>query len=179
MPTDVSLATFASGCFWCTEAVFERIKGVIRIQSGYAGSSTTPPTYEQVSLGNSGFTEAIQLRFNPKQITYEALLTIFFSAHDPTTLNRQGNDVGSQYALVIYYHSEAQKIKAKQMIQTFEENNVFNRSIVTRIEPFHYFYPAEDYHQKYFQKHPEAAYCQLIIKPKVQKINTLFSDFVK
>lgn len=161
-------ATLATGCFWCTEAVYQHVPGVIRSVSGYAGGLVENPTYAQVSSGASGHAECIQIEFDPAVVSYERLLEIFFEAHDPTTLNRQGADEGTQYRSVIFYHNEAQQraaARAKIAAQAHHDD-----PIVTSVEPLTKFWPGEDYHQNYFAKHPDQAYCRFVIKPKIKKL---------
>ena len=163
------LATFGAGCFWCVEAVFERLDGVKSVTSGYAGGTIANPTYEQVCTGKSGHAEVTQIEFDPKKISYEQLLTTFFEAHDPTTLNRQGADSGTQYRSVVFYHNDAQKaaatkIKAEAQAQLFSP-------IVTEISPLTTFYKAENYHQDYFRNNSQAPYCQMVIRPKLEKLD--------
>lgn len=173
------LATFAGGCFWCLEAVFERVKGVDQVQSGYTGGSRPNPSYEQVCTGTTGHAEAIQIRYDPNQITFQELLEIFFAIHDPTTPDRQGADIGSQYRSVIFYHSDKQKEQAKVYIQHLEAEKVFTNPIVTEIDSFRVFYPAEIDHYRYFDRNPNAPYCQVVIDPKVQKLLKNFKDKAK
>lgn len=161
------LATFGGGCFWCTEAVFELVDGVKSSTSGYAGGTVPDPTYEQVCTGATGHAEVIQVEFDPARVSYEKLLEMFWKAHDPTTLNRQGNDRGTQYRSVIFYHSEAQKLAAEKSKRAAQPK--FADPIVTEIVPLTKFYRAEDYHQDYYRKHPEQGYCRVVIKPKVEK----------
>ncbi|TSC88323.1 MAG: peptide-methionine (S)-S-oxide reductase [Microgenomates group bacterium Gr01-1014_7] len=160
--------TFGGGCFWCTEAIFKRLKGVKSVVSGYAGGTTENPTYMQVSSGNTGHAEAIQIKFDPEIISFEKLLEVFFATHDPTTLNQQGADVGTQYRSVIFYHNDSKKQIAEKKIKP---------SFVTQIEPYKNFYPAEDYHQNYYDRNKDQnPYCTLVIDPKIQK---LMKDFKK
>lgn len=162
------LATFGGGCFWCLEAVFERLDGVTSVTSGYAGGKKENPTYQEVCSGATGHAEVVQIAFDPKKISYEKLLEIFWAAHDPTTLNKQGADVGTQYRSVILYHSAAQKAAAEKSKETAQWR--FPAAIVTEIVPLTRFYPAEDYHQDYFRKHPNAPYCAVVISPKLEKL---------
>ncbi|HYC70784.1 MAG TPA: peptide-methionine (S)-S-oxide reductase MsrA [Opitutaceae bacterium] len=162
------LATFGGGCFWCTEAVYERVPGVKRVVSGYAGGKTDRPTYKQICLGDTGHAEVIQIEFDPGRVTYEQLLEIFFEAHDPTTLNRQGADEGTQYRSVIFYHSDAQKRAAAAA--KVAAAKIWDDPIVTEISPAPKFWPAEDYHQNYFAKNPTQGYCSFVIRPKVKKL---------
>ena len=172
-------ATFAGGCFWCTEAVFKRLQGVQSVQSGYAGSAVEKPTYEQVSSGETHAAESIQITFDPKSISYQTLLEVFFATHDPTTLNRQGNDVGTQYRSVIFYHSDEQKKQAEAEKEKLGKSDMYNDPIVTEIVPFTSFYPAEAEHKDYYEKNKSAPYCKLIIDPKIQKLLKKFSNEVK
>src|SRR5262245_21850313 len=162
------LATFGGGCFWCLEAVFERLDGVAAVTSGYAGGKKDNPTYKEVCSGNTGHAEVIQIAFDPKRVSYDKLLELFWDAHDPTTMNRQGADVGTQYRSVIFYHSDAQKAAAEKSKQTAQWR--FPARIVTEIVPLTKFYKAEDYHQDYFRNHPNAPYCAVVISPKLEKL---------
>jgi peptide-methionine (S)-S-oxide reductase len=162
------LATIGGGCFWCIEAVFEQLDGVVTVTSGYAGGQTENPTYKEVCGGETGHAEVVQIDFDPSKISYEKILSIFWKAHDPTTLNRQGNDVGTQYRSVIYHHSEEQRKIAEASMKAQAES--FERPIVTEIAPLKKFYPAEEYHQDYYRKNPEAGYCTFVIRPKLQKL---------
>lgn len=172
-------AIFGGGCFWCTEATFEMLRGVVSVYPGYAGGHTQNPTYFQVCNTETGHAEVIQVEFDPSQISYEDLLTVFFSVHDPTTLNRQGNDVGEQYRSIILTTTEKQKQKAEKFIQKLSENEFKEKKIVTEVKPLDIFYPAEDYHHHYFQKNPEQAYCQLVVNPKVTKMKQRFAELLK
>ena len=169
-------ATLAGGCFWCIEAVFKEVDGVAHVISGYTGGTTVNPTYEQVCTGKTGHAEAVQARFNPHKISYREMLEIFFSVHDPTTLNRQGADVGTQYRSAIFYHNEEQKAVARALIREFEQANLWNKPIVTQVVALDKFYPAEDYHQEYFPKHPEEGYCQMVISPKIGKFRQKWAN---
>ena len=159
-------ATLGGGCFWCIEAAFNEIRGVVNVESGYAGGELDSPTYEQVCTGTTGHAEVVKVTFDPSIISFREILEIFFTAHDPTTLNRQGADVGNQYRSVIFYHNEKQKEVAEQVIAELNAAKVWDDPIVTQVEPFKNFYKAEEYHRKYFSRHPEAAYCRTIITPK-------------
>ncbi len=163
------IATFGGGCFWCTEAVFSELQGVEKVESGYAGGSTLDPTYEQVCSGKTGHAEVVQITFNPRVISYKELLEIFFTIHDPTTLNRQGADVGTQYRSIILYHNDEQKGVAEQAIREIDSAQIWKRPIVTQVRPLDVFYRAEDYHQQYFKQNPKQSYCQVVISPKVAK----------
>lgn len=173
------VATLGGGCFWCTEAVFDQLEGVVEVEPGYSGGAKANPTYEEVCTGATGHAEVIQITFNPKVVTFKEILEIFFTIHDPTTLNRQGNDVGTQYRSVIFYHNAEQKTVAEQVIREISEEKVWNAPIVTQIEQFKAFYKAEDYHKDYFKKHPEQAYCRVVIAPKIAKLQKLYSSMLK
>jgi peptide-methionine (S)-S-oxide reductase len=166
------VATLAGGCFWCIEAVYQEIDGVESVVPGYTGGSSTNPTYEQVSTGKSGHAEAVQVTFDPAEVSYREILEIFFSAHDPTTLNRQGADVGTQYRSAIFYHSDKQKTISQEVMKEINKARLWERPMVTQVAPISKFYPAEDYHRDYFKKHPEHAYCQAVISPNVNKLRT-------
>lgn len=163
-------ATFGAGCFWCVEAVFERLDGVTSVEAGYAGGHTANPTYEDVCSGNTGHAEVAQITFDPKRISYERLLEVFWEAHDPTTLNRQGADVGTQYRSAIFFGSPAQKAAAEASRTKAQAH--FDRPIVTQIQPLEHFYAAENYHQDYFRNNPNAPYCRLVIQPKLEKLKS-------
>ena len=171
--------TLGGGCFWCTEAVFARLKGVTSAFPGYSGGKIPNPSYEQVSTGKTGHAEATQVTYNPSVITFRQILEIFFATHDPTTLNRQGADVGSQYRSIIFYHTEDQRKEAEAYIKELTKNKTFPNPIVTAVEPFSVFYPAEEYHQKYYERNREAAYSQYVIAPKVEKLEKKFGDKIK
>jgi len=172
-------ATFGTGCFWCTEAIFERLKGVIKVVSGYGGGNIPDPTYEEVSTGTTGHAECCQVIYDASKISYDELLEVFWKTHDPTTLNRQGNDVGTQYRSVIFYHSPEQKEKAEHYKKELDSSGAFNKPIVTAIEPYKNFYSAEDYHQKYFEYNGGQMYCRLVIAPKVDKFEKVFKNKLK
>lgn len=167
VPTE--LATLGGGCFWCTEAVFQMLPGVVSVTNGYAGGTTPNPTYEQVCSGNTGHAEVIQIAFDPTQVSYEKILETFWEAHDPTTLNRQGNDVGTQYRSIILYHDARQKAEAEQ--SKAEAQRHFEQPILTEIVPLTKFYPGEDYHQNYYRANPDQPYCRVVIRPKVEKFS--------
>lgn len=173
------LTTLGSGCFWCSEAVFTLIRGVAKVEPGYAGGELPNPSYEQVSTGTTGHAEVVQLTFNPDAISFREILEIFFGTHDPTQLNRQGSDVGTQYRSVIFYHNPEQKATAEQIVKELESEKVYDKPIVTKIEPFKTFYPAEAYHKDYFKKHPKQAYCQAVIAPKIDKLQKTFISKLK
>lgn len=172
-------ATFANGCFWCTEAVFQRLKGVVKVTSGYAGGQTENPTYREVCSGETGHAECLQIEFDPDIISFEELLEIFWATHDPTTLNRQGNDVGTQYRSAIFYHNDDQKEKAIASKTALENSKIFDAPIVTAIVPLTTFYPAEIEHHNYYNRNPDQAYCYYVARPKVEKLKKLFADKVK
>ena len=172
-------ATFGSGCFWCSEAVFDRLKGVNKVVSGYSGGNVTNPTYEQVCTGTTGHAEAVQIIYDPAQISYAQLLEVFWKTHDPTTLNRQGNDVGTQYRSAIFYHSDEQRKLAEQYKQKLDAVKAFRGPIVTELAPFREFFPAEQYHQDYYRLHGRQPYCQFIIRPKIEKLEKVFADRLK
>ena len=173
------VATLGGGCFWCLEAVFEMLRGVQKVESGYAGGRVPSPTYYQVCSGNTGHAEVVRVTFDPSAIAYRDVLEAFFATHDPTTLNRQGADVGTQYRSVIFYHSPEQKRTAEQMIAELDGSDVWDAPIVTEVVPFEAFYPAEEYHQEYFRKNPRQGYCQAVISPKVAKFRKQFVDRLK
>jgi peptide-methionine (S)-S-oxide reductase len=173
------VATLGGGCFWCTEAVFTELNGVVRVDSGYAGGTTRDPTYEQVCSGRTGHAEVVQVTFEPKVLSYHDLLTIFFTVHDPTTLNRQGADVGTQYRSVVFYHSDAQRATALDVIRELEEKRLWRKKFVTEVVPFTAFYPAEEYHRDYFRRNPSGGYCSFVIAPKVAKFRSKFADRLK
>lgn len=172
-------ATFGTGCFWCSEAVFQQIKGIEKITPGYSGGQRANPTYEQVSTGATGHAEVTQIKYDPAVISYDELLEIFWKSHDPTTLNRQGADVGTQYRSVIFYHNEKQKELAEQYKKKLNEAGAFDAPIVTEIAPFKAFYPAEDYHVNYYNNNKRAPYCTYVIQPKIDKIRQVFKDKLK
>lgn len=175
----LEVATLAGGCFWCTEAIFRIIKGVKKIEPGYTGGLVSNPTYEQVSLGMTGHAEAAQITFDSSVISFREILEIFFASHDPTTLNRQGPDVGTQYRSAIFYHNEKQRATAEAVIAELNKEKIWNASIITQIEPFTVFYTAETYHKDYYTKHPNQPYCQAIIKPKLLKLQQRFLKKLK
>ncbi|MDF1572379.1 MAG: peptide-methionine (S)-S-oxide reductase MsrA [Bacteroidales bacterium] len=179
MNNNEELATFAGGCFWCTEAIFDQVKGVKSVTSGYSGGHVINPSYREVTQGRTGHAEAIQLTCDPDVITYIELLEIFFKTHDPTTLNRQGADVGTQYRSAIFYHSEAQRKAAEEIIDALDREGIWNNPIVTEVTEFSNFYPAEAYHQEYFENNPNQGYCRIVIQPKVEKFKKVFEDKLK
>lgn len=171
--------TFGEGCFWCSEAVFQRLRGVKSVVSGYSGGMVEKPTYEQVSSGRTGYAEVIQVTYDPAQISFDELLKVFWQTHDPTTLNQQGHDVGTQYRSAIFYHNEEQHRIAEQYKKQLDKSGTFKSPIVTEITAFKNFYPAEKYHQDYFNSNPTQQYCQFVIRPKVEKFNKEFKDLLK
>jgi peptide-methionine (S)-S-oxide reductase len=175
----LGVATLAGGCFWCVEAVFNIIRGVEKIEPGYTGGSVPNPTYEQVSSGTTGHAEAAQITFDPSVISFREILEIFFASHDPTTLNRQGPDVGTQYRSAIFYHNEEQKAAAEAVIKELEKEGIWDSPIVTQVEPLKIFYKAETYHKDYYKKHPNQPYCQAIIAPKLAKLQHRFLSKLK
>ncbi len=175
-PGNLEVATLGGGCFWCTEAVFSELRGVESVVPGYAGGTTPSPSYEEVCTGRTGHAEVVQVTFDPKTISYHDLLTIFFTVHDPSTLNRQGADVGTQYRSVVLYHDAAQKATAEQVVQELEKEKIWRKKFVTQIVPFSVFYPAEEYHRDYFRRNPSGGYCQFVIAPKVAKFRSHFAD---
>ena len=172
-------ATFGGGCFWCIEAIFEQLDGVESVVSGYAGGNTENPTYEEVCTGNTGHAEVCLIKFNPEIISYEQLLEVFFASHDPTTPNRQGADIGSQYRSIIFWHNEQQKESAEDYINQLNERSVFGQPVVTEVKQSGEFYPAEDYHQDYFRRNPSQAYCQFNIVPKLNKLKIKYKNLIK
>ena len=172
-------ATFGAGCFWCVEAVFQRLAGVHSVVSGYTGGTVQHPTYKQICTGTTGHAEVAQISYDPAVLSFEELLEVFWQTHDPTTLNRQGNDVGTQYRSAIFYHNAQQREIAEQYKQQLDASGAFPTPIVTEIVPLDVFYPAEDYHQNYFNDNARQPYCQFVVRPKVEKLVKLFSDKLK
>jgi peptide-methionine (S)-S-oxide reductase len=179
MANNLEQAVFGGGCFWCTEAIFTRLRGVESLESGYAGGHTENPTYEEVSNGDTGHAESIRIEFDPSQIKYEDLLNVFFATHDPTTLNRQGADVGTQYRSAIFYTSNEQRDKAQAYIKKLTDDEVFEDSIVTEIAQLNKFWPAESYHQRYYELNQSKPYCQFTISPKIAKLRQKFTPLLK
>jgi peptide-methionine (S)-S-oxide reductase len=173
------LATLAGGCFWCLEAVYKELRGVSRVVSGYAGGHVESPTYREVCDGTTGHAEVVQITFDPSVASYKELLEVFFTIHDPTTLNRQGGDVGTQYRSAVFYHTPEQRETAEQVIAEMSAARVWDSPIVTEVAPLDKFYPAEDYHQNYFEKNPTQPYCSAVVAPKVSKFRKLFLDRLK
>lgn len=180
MQEGLEVATIGGGCFWCVEAVYQRLKGVEKVVSGYAGGETTNPTYEEICTGNTGHAEVTQIIYDPSIITYEDIIEIFWHVHDPTTLNRQGNDVGTQYRSIILYHNDEQKAIAENSIQKFEAEKIWgDKSFTTQVVPLDIFYEAEAYHQNYFNNNPNQGYCTYVVAPKVQKFQKDYKDRLK
>jgi len=175
----MQVAVFGGGCFWCTEAVFKMLNGVVLLESGYAGGSSANPTYEEVSSGKTGHAEVVRIEYDSVRITFRDLLTVFFATHDPTTFNRQGTDVGSQYRSIILYTSQEQKQEATAFIGELEHVSDRGGSIVTELKEFEVFYPAEEYHRDYFVRNRSASYCQVIINPKLEKVQKQFANLLK
>ncbi|HET9224061.1 MAG TPA: peptide-methionine (S)-S-oxide reductase MsrA [Roseiflexaceae bacterium] len=178
-PQGSEVATLGGGCFWCLEPIFDNLKGVEDVVSGYSGGTVRNPTYRQVCDGNTGHAEVIQVTFNPVEISFRDILETFFAFHDPTTLNRQGNDVGTQYRSAVFYHSPEQQATARQVIDELNAARVWDRPIVTEVKPFDVFYPAEDYHQEYFERNGGQPYCQFVIAPKVAKFRKQYAERLK
>jgi len=172
-------ATFGGGCFWCTEAVFDDLQGVHDVVSGYSGGHDSAPTYEAVCSGITGHAEAVQVEFDPEEISYREVLEVFFATHDPTTLNRQGADVGTQYRSVVFYHSDEQRETAERLIEELDAEGIWDAPIVTEVVPLERFFVAEDYHQEYFRRNPNQGYCQFVVAPKVAKFRQKFRDRLK
>jgi len=179
MGKQLEVATLAGGCFWCLEAVFDELKGVESVESGYSGGHVQNPSYAQVCDGNTGHAEVVQVTFDPQVVSFKDLLTVFFTTHDPTTLNRQGNDIGTQYRSAIFYHNEEQKKIAEAVIQEIGAERIWDNPIVTEVKPFDQFFIAEDYHQEYFRKNPFQGYCRAVIAPKVTKFRHKFAERLK
>ncbi len=179
MTTQTEIAIFGNGCFWCTEVLFQKLKGVNSVAPGYAGGTVENPSYHEVCEGNTGHAEVLKVEFEPSVISYEDLLDVFWHTHDPTTLNKQGNDVGTQYRSVIFYTSEEQKQKAQESKKSLEEAKEFARPIVTEIQPIEKFYVAEDYHHNYYNKNDYQPYCQIVIAPKIHKFMEKYGEKVK
>jgi peptide-methionine (S)-S-oxide reductase len=175
----MELATFGSGCFWCTEAIFQRVMGVHKVVSGYSGGRVENPTYEEVCTGGTGHAEVVQLTYDPAEISYDELLEIFWKTHDPTTLNQQGNDFGPQYRSVIFYHNDEQKRLAEEYKKKLDSAGIWSAPIVTEIVPYENFFPAENYHQNYYNDNPRQSYCSYIINPKLEKLRKIFPQKLK
>ncbi len=176
---DKQTATFAGGCFWCTEAIFTQLKGVEKVESGYSGGTVANPSYELVCTGTTGHAETVQITFDPNVISYRDLLHIFFTVHDPTTPNRQGNDVGTQYRSVVFYHNEEQKRAAEEVMKEVEKQKIWDAPLVTELVPAKPFYKAEDYHQEYYANNPNKGHCRIVIAPKVAKFREHYREKLK
>jgi peptide-methionine (S)-S-oxide reductase len=179
LPPQTQVATLGAGCFWCVEAVFQRLDGVTEVVSGYSGSNVENPTYEQVCDHETGAAEACQIRFDPSKLPFAELLRVFWKVHDPTTVNRQGNDAGPQYRSVIFYHNEEQHATAERLRSELDASGTFPAPIVTAVEPFRNFYPAEEYHQDYYRRNPNQGYCRAVIRPKLEKFEKDFAEKIK
>ncbi len=173
------VATLGAGCFWCVEAVYDQLNGVVSVESGYSGGHSENPDYKEVCTGETGHAEVCQITFDPEVISFGEILTVFWSVHNPTTLNRQGADVGTQYRSVVFYHNEKQKEITEQQIKLINEQKLYADPIVTEITPYSKFYQAEDYHQEYFENNPNNSYCRMVVGPKVEKFQKLFKDQLK
>jgi peptide-methionine (S)-S-oxide reductase len=179
MKENIKTATLAGGCFWCLEAVFDELKGVESVESGYSGGKVANPSYRDVCTGTTGHAEAVQVKFDPAALSYRDLLNVFFAVHDPTTLDRQGADVGTQYRSVIFYHDDEQKAAADQLIRELNDQHIWDKPIVTEVAKFDGFFVAEDYHQEYFANNPYQPYCMAVVAPKVAKFRKHFMDRLK
>ncbi len=178
-PDNSALATFGSGCFWCTEAIFQNVVGVTKVASGYSGGEVKNPTYKEICTGQTGHAEVIQLTYEPAIVSFEELLEMFWASHDPTTLNRQGNDVGTQYRSVIFYHNEKQKELSEAYMKKLNDSGAYDKPVVTEITAIEHFFVAENYHQNYFNLNGNAPYCSYIVQPKVEKFKKVFGDKLK
>ncbi|WP_288107003.1 peptide-methionine (S)-S-oxide reductase MsrA [Limnobacter sp.] len=179
MTSKLELATLGGGCFWCLEAVFSQLKGIEICESGYSGGSDPNPNYDKVCSGKTGHAEVVRLHFDPEVINFRKILAVFFAIHDPTTLNRQGNDIGTQYRSVIFYHSEEQREAAEQFMQELVNRKIFNAPLVTELKPAEAYFPGETYHQQYFENNPMQPYCAYVVAPKLEKAEDLFGDLFK
>ena len=179
VPPKLDTATFATGCFWCTEATFKELRGVVKVTAGFAGGQTVNPTYKEVCTGTTGHAESCNIVFDPGVISFDTLLEVFFTVHDPTQLNRQGNDVGTQYRSAIFYHNAAQRKKAEYYIKKINEEKAYPKPVVTQVVPFTVFYKAEDYHQDYFSRNGNVPYCKYVIQPEVEKFRKIFAGKLK
>ena len=177
--SEFKLATFGSGCFWCSEAIFQSLAGVEKVASGYSGGHVANPTYEQVSAGSTGHAESIQITYDPAKISYVTLLEVFWKTHDPTTKDRQGYDIGPQYRSVIFYHDAEQKALAESLKSKLDSEHIWNQPIITEIVPYKKFWPAEEYHQNYYENNPSKSYCRVVITPKIEKFKKIFRDKLK
>jgi len=178
-PSSSDTATFGAGCFWCVEAVFRELKGVISVSPGYAGGTVKNPSYREVCTGSTGHAEVCQIVFDPALIKFDDLMEVFWQTHDPTTLNKQGNDVGNQYRSVIFFHNNQQRETAEYYKKKLNDSGAFNSAIITKIEPFSNYYPAEDYHKDYYEKNPDQPYCTFVIQPKLEKFHKAFKSKLK
>ncbi|MFZ1785835.1 MAG: peptide-methionine (S)-S-oxide reductase MsrA [Ferruginibacter sp.] len=178
-PVTLDTATFGTGCFWCTEAIFQQLEGVEKVTSGYSGGTVVNPTYEQVCSKTTGHAECLNIMYDPKKISFDELLEVFWQTHDPTTLNRQGGDAGPQYRSVVFYHNDEQKEKTAKYKAALDKSGAYNNPIVTTLEPFTIFYPAEDYHQNYYNSNTGQGYCQFVIRPKLDKFEKVFKNKLK
>ncbi len=176
---NMEIATFGGGCFWCTEAIFEQLEGVQKVESGYSGGQVKNPSYNAVTAGNTGHAEVIHITFDPSVIDFNLLLEVFFNTHNPTTLNRQGADRGTQYRSAVFYHNDAQKHVVNKMINALDESGVFENKIVTEVTAFDVFYVAENYHQNYFNNNKTQGYCQIVINPKLEKFQKMYKEKLK
>lgn len=176
--SNLQKATLGGGCFWCLEAVYQQVRGVVHVESGYTGGQTLSPDYDSVCTGKTGHAEVVQIEFDANVLTYQTILEIFFAIHDPTTLNRQGNDIGSQYRSVIYAHDKEQRMIAQDVIEQLTQGNIFDQPIVTELADLPTYYKAEDYHQNYFNNHPEQGYCAFVVSPKVSKFRKQFAELL-
>ena len=176
--SNLQKATLGGGCFWCLEAVYQQVRGVVHVESGYTGGQTLNPDYDSVCTGKTGHAEVVQIEFDANVLTYQKILEIFFAIHDPTTLNRQGNDIGSQYRSVIYAHDKEQRMIAQDVIQQLTQENIFDQPIVTELVDLPTYYKAEDYHQNYFNNHPDQGYCAFVVSPKVSKFRKQFAEIL-
>lgn len=179
MDKKVELATLGAGCFWCVEAVFQELKGVYKVESGYTGGAVKNPTYEQIGTGQTGHAEVTQITYDPAAISFETILSVFFQTHDPTTLNQQGADRGTQYRSAVFYHNAKQKNVAETIIKELNKEHVYPNPIVTEVTELSDYYPAEDYHQNYFTLNPDKQYCSFVIQPKVDKFRKVFKEYLK
>lgn len=178
-PLSMDTATFGTGCFWCTEAIFQQLEGVEKVTSGYSGGTVVNPTYEEVCSKTTGHAECLNIVYDPAKISFDELLEVFWQTHDPTTLNRQGGDAGPQYRSVVFYHNEEQKAKTAKYKAELDKSGAFNNPIVTTLEPFTIFYPAEAYHQNYYNNNTSQGYCQFVIRPKLEKFEKVFKSKLK
>jgi peptide-methionine (S)-S-oxide reductase len=179
VPQNLETITLGAGCFWCVEAVYEQLKGVYKVESGFSGGHVKNPSYKEVCTGNTGHAEVCQITYNPQEISLNEILEVFWKTHDPTTLNRQGADVGTQYRSAIFYHNEEQRKYAEEMKQRLNNAHIWENPVVTEIVPYKAFYKAEDYHQEYYQNNMEQAYCRMVITPKLEKFKKVFADKLK